>query len=96
MRLVLAAVLISVAAGSAIDGADARIFNRREQHWLSYHSPWCLHTMMGIEDCGFATFAQCDILRSGIGGLCNPNPRYVELATASPRSMTRKSKQAAR
>ncbi|MGZ3410153.1 MAG: DUF3551 domain-containing protein [Xanthobacteraceae bacterium] len=96
MRFVLAAILLSVAAGSALDSADARAFNRREQHWLSYHSPWCLHTMTEIEDCGFATFEQCDISRSGVGGSCDHNPRYVELPAAPRRSVARKSKRAAR
>jgi hypothetical protein len=96
MRFVLAALVLIFAAGSTLENADARAFNRRDQHWLSYHSPWCLHTMTEIEDCGFATFEQCDISRSGVGGSCDPNPRYVAEPPATRNATKRKSKRASR
>ena len=41
--------------------------------------PWCLEyggRMGGAENCGFVSFAQCQVSRQGNGGFCKPNPWY--------------------
>jgi hypothetical protein len=41
--------------------------------------PWCAHygaLGMGATNCGFSTRAQCLATISGIGGICQTNPRY--------------------
>ena len=41
--------------------------------------PWCAHygaLGMGATNCGFATQAQCRAAISGVGGICQTNPRY--------------------
>ena len=41
--------------------------------------PWCAHygaLGMGATNCGFATQAQCRAAISGVGGMCQTNPRY--------------------
>lgn len=42
--------------------------------------PWCAiysgSDMGGATNCGFSTLAQCAATVSGIGGYCEPNPRY--------------------
>ncbi|HEU5018010.1 MAG TPA: DUF3551 domain-containing protein [Pseudolabrys sp.] len=41
---------------------------------------WCAEygpSMGGAENCGFVTFQQCLATISGIGGFCEPNPRYT-------------------
>ena len=42
--------------------------------------PWCAHygaLGMGATNCGFSTQAQCRAAISGVGGICQTNPRYV-------------------
>src|SRR5262249_52868526 len=43
----------------------------REYPWCAQYSP-----RGGAPNCGFAPFAQCRATVSGVGGFCNPNPRY--------------------
>ncbi len=41
--------------------------------------PWCAHygaLGMGATNCGFSTQAQCRAAISGVGGICQTNPRY--------------------
>ena len=40
------------------------------------YAPWCAtySTRGGQESCGFASFAQCQVSVSGIGGFCYRNP----------------------
>ena len=41
--------------------------------------PWCAHygaLGMGATNCGFANQAQCMAAISGVGGICQTNPRY--------------------
>jgi hypothetical protein len=43
------------------------------------HYPWCLFTggsESSIELCGFDSFEQCLLTRSGGGGICFSNPAY--------------------
>ncbi len=48
--------------------------------WNYYDQKWCLSAMTEFFECGYATFQQCNVARSGVGGTCRINPRYVERA----------------
>ena len=39
--------------------------------------PWCARYDWTTSNCGFVSFQQCLATISGIGGRCEPNPRYV-------------------
>jgi hypothetical protein len=39
--------------------------------------PWCARYDWTTANCGFVSFQQCLATISGIGGRCEPNPRYV-------------------
>jgi hypothetical protein len=39
--------------------------------------PWCARYDWTTYNCGFVSFRQCLATISGIGGRCEPNPRYV-------------------
>lgn len=39
--------------------------------------PWCARYDWTTYNCGFVSFQQCLATISGIGGRCEPNPRYV-------------------
>ncbi len=39
--------------------------------------PWCARYGWTTSNCGFVSFQQCLATISGIGGRCEPNPRYV-------------------
>ncbi len=39
--------------------------------------PWCARYDWTTRNCGFVSFQQCLATISGIGGRCEPNPRYV-------------------
>lgn len=41
----------------------------------SAQGAWCARMLGGGENCGFATFGQCQAALSGNGGACAPNPR---------------------
>ena len=77
MRILWIVMAVAVVATGAFSRADAGAYNRGDQSWLSYHSPWCLRAMTGMDDCGFATLAQCRVSLSGVGGSCLPNPWYT-------------------
>ena len=47
--------------------------------------PWCARYDWTTANCGFVSFQQCLATISGIGGRCEPNPRYV----AEPRRRAR-------
>ena len=52
------------------------------------HYPWCLFTggsESSIELCGFDTFEQCLLTRSGGGGICFANPAYRPVIEQSRR-----------
>jgi len=38
--------------------------------------PWCARYDWTTYNCGFVSFQQCLATISGIGGRCEPNPRY--------------------
>ncbi len=38
--------------------------------------PWCLISAYGSERCSYASLDACLRDRVGVGGFCNPNPRY--------------------
>ena len=48
--------------------------------------PWCARYDWTTSNCGFVSFNQCLATTSGVGGRCEPNPRYV---AAEPRSKKR-------
>lgn len=54
--------------------------------WRWYDQKWCLSAATQLYECGYATFAQCQAARSGVGGSCNLNPRYVERVPPQPRA----------
>lgn len=39
--------------------------------------PWCARYDWTTSNCGFVSFQQCLATISGIGGRCEPNPRYA-------------------
>lgn len=39
--------------------------------------PWCARYDWTTYNCGFVSFEQCLATVRGIGGICEPNPRYV-------------------
>jgi hypothetical protein len=50
--------------------------------------PWCAHygaLGMGATNCGFANQAQCMAAISGVGGICQTNPRYQPPRRSKPR-----------
>jgi hypothetical protein len=48
--------------------------------------PWCARYDWTTSNCGFVSFNQCLATISGVGGRCEPNPRYV---AAAPRAKKR-------
>jgi hypothetical protein len=44
---------------------------------------WCARMLGGGENCGFATFGQCQAALSGNGGACVPNPRARDSGPAA-------------
>jgi hypothetical protein len=47
--------------------------------------PWCARYDWTTSNCGFVSFRQCLATISGVGGRCEPNPRFV----AEPRRRAR-------
>ena len=39
--------------------------------------PWCARYSWTTYNCGFVSFGQCMATVQGVGGRCEPNPRYV-------------------
>jgi hypothetical protein len=66
MRLAIA-VLVTLVAGSLIDGAKADPYR-----WCAQYSG-----RAGGTNCYFLTFGQCQAAISGVGGFCRPNPFYT-------------------
>jgi hypothetical protein len=67
-------LLIGVAALTAtmlLAAAPAQAIN--EYPWCAYYGA----LGMGATNCGFSTQAQCRAAISGVGGICQTNPRYV-------------------
>jgi hypothetical protein len=51
--------------------------------------PWCAYYTGrdgGATNCGFVTYQQCMATISGIGGNCQPNPRYSDARVRTHRS----------
>jgi Protein of unknown function (DUF3551) len=48
--------------------------------------PWCARYGWTTYNCGFDTYNQCLATISGVGGRCEPNPRFV---AAEPRAKKR-------
>jgi hypothetical protein len=69
VRIALAAVAVTGAIGFECGPAEARDY------------PWCAQyserTGGGGRNCGFVSLDQCRATISGIGGICEPNPRYA-------------------
>ena len=75
----LAAVLLanaSATAGSRIRSDD--------WFWRYYDEKWCLSAATQLNECSYSTLQQCQTARSGVGGSCNVNPRYVERVPPAP------------
>lgn len=51
--------------------------------------PWCARYDWTTYNCGFVSFRQCLATIQGMGGICEPNPRYVGPA-AAPRRKPRR------
>lgn len=64
-HLIALALLATTAAFLAPQVAQAREY------------PWCARYDWSTYNCGFVSFQQCLATISGIGGRCEPNPRYV-------------------
>jgi hypothetical protein len=64
MRLAITAMAALLASGFAGNSAKAA-------DW-----PWCAEYTGegGASNCGFASWQQCQLNISGIGGFCHPNP----------------------
>lgn len=55
--------------------------------------PWCAvysEATVGATNCGFSTLDQCRAAISGIGGICEPNSRYVGLVPKPKRQDSRR------
>jgi len=39
--------------------------------------PWCARYDWTTYNCGFVSYAQCRATTFGVGGYCEPNPRYA-------------------
>ena len=46
--------------------------------------PYCLFDR-DYTSCGYFSLAACNVTRSGAGGYCGPNPRYIGEAPPPPR-----------
>ena len=75
MRHVLFASALALAVLAQVGGAAA------ERQY-----PWCARYDWTTSNCGFVSFNQCLATTSGVGGRCEPNPRYV---ASEPRSKKR-------
>ena len=65
-------------AFSTLAAASAFAYMPTPAHARDY--PWCAQyseRSVGARNCGFVTFAQCQATISGVGGFCEPNPRYT-------------------
>lgn len=91
MRIFLLAAAVLIIS-SVYQSASAQPYVWRDQHRAMSRGAWCLNPPDGGPyDCGYATMQQCQISRAGVGGSCNPNPRYVE-AQEYPAKKSRKAK----
>ena len=56
--------------------AEAQKAKSRAPQVVAKEYPWCARYGWTTSNCGFVTFQQClDTIR-GVGGFCEPNPRY--------------------
>ncbi|MES1155660.1 MAG: DUF3551 domain-containing protein [Pseudorhodoplanes sp.] len=65
MRPILIASVIAIAAIVQAGSAQAREY------------PWCARYDWTTYNCGFVSLNQCLATTSGVGGRCEPNPRYA-------------------
>jgi hypothetical protein len=61
----------------AISGAVATLMLIAAAPSQAREYPWCARYDWTTTNCGFVSFQQCLATISGIGGRCEPNPRYV-------------------
>jgi hypothetical protein len=61
----------------AIPGAFAMLLLAASAPAQAREYPWCARYDWTTRNCGFVSFQQCLATISGIGGRCEPNPRYV-------------------
>jgi hypothetical protein len=68
MRLAMIATVVTLAGGFVASPAKAAA------HW-----PWCAQYTGkgGSTNCGFASWSQCQLAVSGVGGWCYQNPYYL-------------------
>lgn len=67
--------LAALAAGASTSPAGAEEY------------PWCAYYAGrngGATNCGFVSYEQCMATLSGIGGNCQPNPRYFDARARRP------------
>lgn len=65
MRIAIMVLAAGIAALTAAGTARAQEY------------PWCARYDWTTSNCGFVSLQQCLATISGIGGRCEPNPRYV-------------------
>jgi hypothetical protein len=65
MRTILMAAILTAAMQLPPGLAQAREY------------PWCARYDWTTSNCGFVSFEQCLATIRGIGGRCEPNPRYA-------------------
>ena len=88
IALGFAAAAVTVIANGSTAGAG---YYRDSLLWHYYDGPWCFRAATDdIYECGYATLEQCNITRSGVGGSCTPNPRYVYVDPREPRRKVRR------
>ena len=61
-------VVTAVAGACASDAHTRRIHGQK----------WCLSSMVESVECSYATYEACEAARSGVGGTCTINLRYIE------------------
>ena len=59
-------------ATTLLAAAPAPAQATNEHRWCAYYGA----LGMGATNCGFSTQAQCRAAISGVGGICQTNPRY--------------------
>jgi len=65
-RAWLAASVVAVAAMASAGPVEAGLFRPATGRW-------CALMTIGLNDCSYATYAQCMATLSGIGGVCSVN-----------------------
>jgi hypothetical protein len=68
--------LITIGLLAAVAGISLQPRPSSAQQFHEY--PWCAYFFKdGGSNCYFASYEQCRVYISGIGGFCSPNPLFV-------------------